>query len=352
MSNDLVVIHNSIVTSAYSLSVNEQRLIYCALAKMPKREPIEANKAFYVSREDFINAGASPDQVARDIRTATKDLMKRTIAVPTNSGILEFQWLKQVLRYDKKAEQKLREKYPNPEDHKEYINGLRRYNFYDALPINKDDDDIVARIVFSDEILPLISDLHEQFVKLFLSDMSKFSSVYSWRIYQLMMRYKSTGYVKISLDDLRFMLALHDKYPLTADFKKRVIDTAVNDINDQSPYNVKYTLVKKGRKYTHLELKFKPKQTKLDDNKRDPDTVDMFTGATDRELKPLNAKTADMFGNLLSYDSVFGGKYARQGEAMPSFVARIKSELQTVEGVVRYANELKKAGYKPNYRKT
>ena len=317
---------------------------------MPKREPIEANKAFYVTREDFINAGASPDQVARDIRTATKDLMKRTIAVPTNSGILEFQWLKQVLRYDKKAEQKLREKYPNPEDHKEYINGLRRYNFYDALPINKDDDDIVARIVFSDEILPLISDLHEQFVKLFLSDMSKFSSVYSWRIYQLMMRYKSTGYVKISLDDLRFMLALHDKYPLTADFKKRVIDTAVNDINDQSPYNVKYTLVKKGRKYTHLELKFKPKQTKLDDNKRDPDTVDMFTGAADRNLKPLNAKTADMFGNLLGYDDRFGGKYARIGESKSAFIVRIKRELQTVEGVVRYAEELKKAGYKPNYK--
>lgn len=53
---------------------------------------------------------------------------------------------------------------------------------------------------------------------------------------------------------------------------------------------------------------------------------------------------------MLGYDNVFGGKYARQGKSMPSFVASIKSELQTVEGNVRYADELKKAGYKPNYR--
>lgn len=54
---------------------------------------------------------------------------------------------------------------------------------------------------------------------------------------------------------------------------------------------------------------------------------------------------------MLGYDNVFGGKYARQGKSMPSFVASIKSELQTVEGNVRYADELKKkAGYKLNYR--
>ncbi|MGP5187898.1 hypothetical protein ACTXJZ_14315, partial [Psychrobacter alimentarius] len=80
------------------------------------------------------------------------------------------------------------------------------------------------------------------------------------------------------------------------------------------------------------------------------DTVDMFTGTTDAELKPLNTKTADMFGNILGYDSSFGGKYAQQGESMPSFVARIKRELQTVEGVVRYAEDLKQAGYTSNYK--
>lgn len=77
----------------------------------------------------------------------------------------------------------------------------------------------------------------------------------------------------------------------------------------------------------------------------------MFTGATDKELKPLNAKTADMFGNLLGHDDGFGGKYARSGESRQSFVARIKRELQTEAGVQRYISELKKTGYNINYNK-
>ena len=36
MSNDLIVMDNSIVTSAYNLTLNEQRLIYCALKQIPK----------------------------------------------------------------------------------------------------------------------------------------------------------------------------------------------------------------------------------------------------------------------------------------------------------------------------
>jgi plasmid replication initiation protein len=35
-----------------------------------------------------------------------------------------------------------------------------------------------------------------------------------------MMQFKSTGYRKIRLDDLRNMLDLNNKYPLTADLKK------------------------------------------------------------------------------------------------------------------------------------
>ena len=47
-----------------------------------------------------------------------------------------------------------------------------------------------------------------------------------------MMQFKSTGYRKIRLDDLRNMLDLNDKYPLTADLKRRVIDTAIDELNE------------------------------------------------------------------------------------------------------------------------
>ena len=101
-----------------------------------------------------------------------------------------------------------------------------------------------------------------------------------------MMQYKSTGYVKIAIADLRFMLEIGLKYPLFADLKKRVIDVAIDDISDKSSYTVKYDLLKQGRKFTHLELKFKLKESaKKLIAERDPNTIDWVNGQTDNEAQ-------------------------------------------------------------------
>ena len=244
---------NSIVKASYNLSVSEQRLLLSALVQIPKNEPIDPKRAYYITREDFVRLGANADQATRDIRNATKDLMKKTLLIDTNAGILEFHWLSEVLRFDKNADAKLKLKYPNPEDYKNYLNGLRKYNLLESLPFGRNSDDIVARVVFDSRILPLLSELKSNFTQFLIDDVAGFGSVYSFRFYQMMMQFRSTGYCKISLDDLRYTLALFEKYEATKDLRKWVIDTAVNEINEKTPYKVNYELIKSGRKFTHLE---------------------------------------------------------------------------------------------------
>lgn len=294
MSNDLIVMDNSIVTSAYNLTLNEQRLIYCALKQIPKGEPIDPETTFYVSRDDFLELGADTSNVAQEIRQATRDLMKKTLKIRTNAGVLEFQWLRQVLRYDKNAEQKLKEMYPNKEYYNDYIRALKLYNIFDALPPHRHDDNIVARMIFSPEIVPLLSDLRANFTQFLVKDVAKFTSIYSFRIYQLLMQYKSTGYIKISIDDLRYMLVLQNKYPLVADLKKRAIDVAVDEINEKSPYNVQCEFIKKGRKFVALEMKFclKDKEkTSEADIKTNQFTIDMDS-LSDKEREVVAQKNA------------------------------------------------------------
>jgi hypothetical protein len=294
MSNDLIVMDNSIVTSAYNLTLNEQRLIYCALKQIPKGEPIDPETTFYVSRDDFLELGADTSNVAQEIRQATRDLMKKTLKIRTNAGVLEFQWLRQVLRYDKNAEQKLKEMYPNKEYYNDYIRALKLYNLFDALPPHRHDDNIVARMIFSPEIVPLLSDLRANFTQFLVKDVAKFTSIYSFRIYQLLMQYKSTGYIKISIDDLRYMLVLQNKYPLVADLKKRAIDVAVDEINEKSPYNVQCEFIKKGRKFVALEMKFclKDKEkTSEADIKTNQFTIDMDS-LSDKEREVVAQKNA------------------------------------------------------------
>lgn len=345
MSNDLIVMDNSIVTSAYNLSVNEQRLIYCALKQMPKGVPVAPDTPFYITRDDFIELGADPTVVAREIRTATRELMKKSLFVRTNEGVVQFQWLRQVLRYDRNAEQKLREKYPNPSDYDKYMNALRMYNLIDALPTHKADDNIVARVIFSPEIMPLLSDLKASFTQFLAQDVAEFGSIYSYRIYQLFMQYlnKETGkgWTQIDFYDLRYMLMLLDKYPLTADFKKRVIDPAIKEINEKSPLKAKYELIKKGRKFVAVkfafELKEKAKKTKENES-RDPNTVDMLAPIkmTDKQRQTFASKLAEL-REL--------GDYAPIGMSMKEYAKKIESDLLDPQKAEFYRPYLAKVGF-------
>lgn len=345
MSNDLIVMDNSIVTSAYNLSVNEQRLIYCALKQMPKGVPIDPKTPFFITRDDFIELGANPDNVAKEIRQATKELMKKTLYVQTPVGIKQFHWLSEVLRYDRNAEQKLREKYPNPSDYNQYINALRMYNLIDALPTHKPDDNIVARVIFSPEVIPLLSDLRASFTQFLLSDVAEFSSIYSYRIYQLFMQYlnKETGkgWTQIDFYDLRYMLMLLDKYPLTADLKRWVVDIAIKEINEKSPLKAKYELIKKGRKFVAVkftfELKEKVEKTKENKN-QDPNTPDMLT-----PIK-LTAKQRLFFASKLSRLSELS-HLAKAGQDYDSFAETIADELRDEKRIEFYRPFLEQIGF-------
>ena len=72
-------------------------------------------------------------------------------------------------------------------------------------------------------------------------------------------------------------------------FKARVLDLAVNEINEKTDLTVSYTQEKRGRtisgfKFT-VRTKDKPKDKDANDNQRDPNTIDAFTGQTDNESK-------------------------------------------------------------------
>ena len=155
------------------------------------------------------------------------------------------------------------------------------------------EDYILAAIRFSKSVLPFISNLSSNFTQYFLQDIAGISSGYSIRFYELMMQFKSTGYRKIRLDDLRNMLDLNDKYPLTADLKRWVIDTAIDELNEKSPIKITYKLLKTGRKFTHLELKFKSKveeKTKEIDSKKDPNNPEFFIKLSDPQRHMFASK--------------------------------------------------------------
>jgi len=64
----------------------------------------------------------------------------------------------------------------------------------------------------------------------------------------------------IEVDELRRWLQLEDRYPLMADFRRNVIQPAVDQINEHSPLSLTWSQRKTGRKVTHLAFDYAPKK--------------------------------------------------------------------------------------------
>lgn len=78
---------------------------------------------------------------------------------------------------------------------------------------------------------------------------------------------RSIGY---TIEFLRNKFDCTDRYPAFADFKRYVLDKAVDDIHEHTPYRIEYEKIKNGRLVTGIEFKFKNTEIiepkKLDDN--------------------------------------------------------------------------------------
>ena len=125
-NNGLVVMDNKLIRASYKLTVNEIRLILVAVSQMPKDDkPVDPKKAYYITKNDFVRLGVEPKNVARDIRSACKDLLSRIVTIKTPIGDLDTHWVHNVLHFKSEVFEKLKKEHPDAESDEEFISSLR-----------------------------------------------------------------------------------------------------------------------------------------------------------------------------------------------------------------------------------
>lgn len=142
-------------------------------------------------------------------------------------------------------------------------------------------------ITFADDVVPLLCELKSRFTAYNLEAVSNLTSTHAIRLYELLIAWLSIGKTpKISTEELRLKLGVAEhEYKQMNDFKKRVLNIALKQINAHSDIQADYEQHKTGRKITAFSFTFEQKQAP----NRDPDTVDFINGKPDND-KPKRQK--------------------------------------------------------------
>ena len=317
---NLIVKDNALIEASHKLSESEQRLILLAIIKGREFcDNIEhlRGKELEIHADDYMQAFGVE-------RHAAYESLKKAVM-----GLYRAEWGykyindkgKTVVRYERFTQSA------------EYVENGAEVKFR-----------------FADAIIPMLVELERNFTTYEIEQVANLQSRYAMRLYEFLIRFKTSKKLEISLEDLRFRFGLLEhEYQLMSDFKKRVLDLAVKQINDNTDITVKYEQHKKGRNVIGCTFifRYKPQAEKsTKQQERDPNTIDWVNGTTDNESKLLTQKQADYFASKLANDSGFGGKFGGSGESMQAFVNRISSELQRdISKVAVYMPYLLAQGY-------
>ena len=264
MKKELVVKDNVLIEASYNLDLVEQRLILLAIIEARESgKGINAHDPLSIHAESYINQfGVHRNGAYQALKNASKDLFVRQFS---------FQ--------EKRSR------------------GLANVTSRWVSEIAYIEDAACVELIFAPAIIPLITRLEEHFTSYELEQVSKLNSGYAIRLYELIIAWRSTGKTPvISYEDLRKKLGVLDhEYKVKADFKKRVLDSSLKQINEHTDITVKHEQHKTGREITGFSFRFKQKPQPKNTKKlpqRDPNTEDMFVSMTDAQRYMFGAKLA------------------------------------------------------------
>lgn len=171
--------------------------------------------------------------------------------------------------------------------------------------------------------------------------MQQLTSKYAIRLYEILIAWRSVEKTPVlEINDLRFKLGIEDvEYKRMSDFKARVLESAIKQINEFTDIKAAYLQHKSGRTITGFEFKFKLKNQTPKEKKpsKDQNTVDMFTSMNDKQVL--------LFAKKLAYDNQFGGRVGEVGESREELERRLIDLLVDSKNLVKWADDLKRVGF-------
>jgi plasmid replication initiation protein len=181
---------------------------------------------------------------------------------------------------------------------------LWRINVCSMAKYNKREGSITVE--FTDRIMPYLAQVRKKFTLYNLKEIANFTSLYTTRLYELLQEFKETGWMIKSVDQLRNILAVGNKFRPYNDFKKRTFGHACQEINDNDDMGLRFEEIKEGRKVVAVKFFFKQTIVNQVTNQKTGKTTNIYTKPKTqlRARKKVHHKpsgTSDILEGQLSF---------------------------------------------------
>jgi plasmid replication initiation protein len=253
--SELVVKSNRLIEASYRLTLNEQRIILYAICRCREEQKgLLPDAPVVITADSFAKHFPSIDKghVYHQLKEAMDALYDRSVTLyETDEETGKEQVSK--TRWISKAS---------------YVDGAGR-----------------IKVVFTPEVIKYITRLEEEFTSYQLEKVGNMTSAYAVRIYEILAQHRHIGSRTLNLKWLREALQIGpDEYKLTADFKKWVIEVAVDQINKHSDLTVSYKPIKTGRAITDFAFKIKERKPKTASTALDQDYRDKLEASGQQRI--------------------------------------------------------------------
>lgn len=231
MNQPQVYKSNALIEASYRLTPAEQRIMLCCISQVRRDQTLTDEVMYRVSVADYAAlVGTDSHSTYKELADAALRLKRREV------------WLREFPNGDGQRPRTL-------------VTG-----WVQSIAYIESEGHIELR--FTKDMLPYLTQLSERFTRYALSDVAQMTSSHAIRLYELLCQWRDAGKREVAIEWLRDSFQLGDKYPALKDFKRRVIEPAVAQINEHSPLWVKWDQRKTGRRVSHLVFTFKEKAQK------------------------------------------------------------------------------------------
>jgi len=310
----LVVKDNALVQASYTLDTVEQRLILLAIAEARETgKGITENSVLEVHASNYINTFNVEKHTAyKVLKEASKSLFDRYVTY-----------------HDQ-----------NPKTGKDRSFHCR---WVDKIGYEAQSGTIFLR--FTQDIVPLITRLEENFTKYELQQVAKLTSSYAIRLYELLIQWRSTGKTPVfDLHEFRQQLGVGvNQYKTMSNFKTYVLEFALEQVNELTDITAKYSQHKKGREISGFHFVFKQKKSSTQQETGSQLSLDQFHPMTNSQRHVFAAKLSELPEMSI---------YSQGTESYSQFATRIAEILKDKDKIKELYPYLEKVGYSTSRKKT